>query len=135
MAPRAILCWAGRGGVSPADLSNLARPGAGPGRAHQPSPSSAQGSFTLSSISSWMIEPDRHDNITAQPSATPSTRPRTHRPAHIPRHPPSFTPSLNVVCGAADDKIVFWTDIINICMNLILTHSQYFGIYPAKKET
>ena len=30
-------------------------------------------SFTLSSISSWMIEPDRHDNITTQPSATPNT--------------------------------------------------------------
>ena len=30
-------------------------------------------SFTLSSISSWMIESDRHDNITTQPSATPSS--------------------------------------------------------------
>ena len=34
---------------------------------------SAPGSFTPSSISSRMIEPDRHDNITTQPSATPNT--------------------------------------------------------------
>ena len=30
----------------------------------------ALSSFTLPSISSWMIEPDSHDNITTQPSAS-----------------------------------------------------------------
>ena len=64
--------------LSPADSG---QPGSSPGaRQAQAGPRlgftaqfSAQGSFTLSSISSRMIEPDRHDNITTQPSATPNT--------------------------------------------------------------